>query len=404
MTAAADDEGAPALPPTDPLFDDLPCGLLVTRDDGLVHAINDTLCQWLGRTSDEVVGRLKFQDMLTMGSRIFHQTHWAPLLQLQGSVSEVKLEMAARGGARLPVIVNAVRQTHADGMLHKIALFVLEERHLYERELLTARRRAEQALEAERQANKALQEVQAELEALRAKAEDRAKYAEQMMGIVSHDLRNPLAVIDLCVQTLSKGTLPPDKAKTLDVLSRSNGRALRLISDLLDFTQVRMGSALSLAVRPMDLHAVVAETVAELQLANPRHRLVHVRHGDGACTASADRLVQAIGNLVGNAVQHGANDGVITVTSSNRDGICSVTVHNEGDPVPAELMPRIFEPLVRGGGEGAAAGVGLGLYIVREIARSHDGEVAIESTDGKGTVIMLRFPATPVGTNEAGVG
>lgn len=395
MTAGAPPRGSAALPAADALFAHAPCGLLVTDEDGLVRAANDTLCAWVDRDADALVGRVRFQDLLAVGSRIFHQTHWAPLLQLQGSVSEVKLELLAAAGARLPIMVNAVRHEHPGGLLHKIALFAVEDRHQYERELLAERRRAEELLRSERQAREELAATQAELEQQRATAEDRALFAEQMMGIVSHDLRNPLAVVDMSVRLLARDDLSEAQHKTLQRLKNSNDLALRLIADLLDFTQARLGRGLSVALQQVDLHRVVADSLEDLRLAFPQRRIVHVRRGEGSCVAGADRLVQAVGNLVSNAVRHGDAGGAITVTSEVGAARCSLAVHNEGAPIDAGLLPRIFEPMVRGAGRAAVQGVGLGLYIVSEIARVHGGAVSVDSGAGRGTTFTMEFASAP---------
>ena len=99
-----------ALAGVEALYEQAPCGLLVTDDDGLVLRVNATFCDWLGVAPDALVGERRFQDLLTMGGRIFHQTQWAPLLQIQGSVAEVKLDLVREGRAPLPAVMNAIRR------------------------------------------------------------------------------------------------------------------------------------------------------------------------------------------------------------------------------------------------------------------------------------------------------
>jgi sigma-B regulation protein RsbU (phosphoserine phosphatase) len=126
-------------------------------------------------------------------------------------------------------------------------------------------------------------------------------------------------------------------------------------------------------------------------VAFPERQLRHEQLGDGHCVADADRIVQAIGNLVANAASHGDPVRPITVRSGRSDGRFRVSVHNEGRPIPAEVVPRLFEPMVRGAGA-TARGVGLGLYIVREIARSHGGQVDVRSSAEEGTTFVLDWP------------
>ena len=107
--------------------------------------------------------------------------------------------------------------------------------------------------------------------------------------------------------------------------------------------------------------------------------------------ADANRIVQAVGNLVANAVTHGDAERPITVRSEGSGGRLRVSVHNHGRAIPPELLPRLFEPMVRGA-EPAGAGVGLGLYIVREIVRAHGGTVAVQSDASEGTTVVLDWP------------
>jgi sigma-B regulation protein RsbU (phosphoserine phosphatase) len=154
-----------------------------------------------------------------------------------------------------------------------------------------------------------------------------------------------------------------------------------------------VGKGLSMRKASLDLHALVSEAVSELSLAFPERALRHEASGRAIVQADPDRLVQVLGNLVGNAVSYGAPDRPITITTSGQDGLVQLSVHNEGPPIPPHLLPRLFEPMVRGDEQNAGGrGVGLGLYIVREIARAHGGTVHARSAEGEGTrfVVGLR--------------
>ena len=166
-------------PETLAALDEAPCGLARTNANGVFLRVNATLCGWLGYLDDELVGKRKLQDLLTMGGRIFHQTHWSPLLQMQGSISEVRLELVRKDGGRVPMIMNAVRRESDGAIVHDLAAFVARDRDKFEQELVSARKRLELAI--------------AEATALQSESKDRALFAEQMMAIVSHDLRTPLS-------------------------------------------------------------------------------------------------------------------------------------------------------------------------------------------------------------------
>jgi phosphoserine phosphatase RsbU/P len=378
-------EPAP-LPGMEELYEAAPCGLLVADAKGYLLRVNATLCRWLGYRQEELVAGVRFPDLLTMGGRIFHQTHLAPLLRMQGSVAEVKVELRRKQGEPLPVMLNMTERAWRDQVLITAAVFVAEDRHKYERELLLQRKRAEE-LAAQHAKD------QEELERRELEAKDRALFAEQMMGIVSHDLRNPLSVIHLGAALLTRAALPPQQLEVVQRVDRAVGRAQRLISDLLDFTQARLGKGLSVRPVQVDLHEVVREAVAELAAAFPEHVIRHDAAGDGTWWADADRVTQAVGNLVANAVAYGAAGEPVVVRTHRKAQHFDVSVHNHGPAIPPELQPRLFDAMVRGAQGSASRSVGLGLYIVREIARAHGGDVQVRSSEHDGTCFSILLPA-----------
>ncbi|WP_328738661.1 SpoIIE family protein phosphatase [Streptomyces erythrochromogenes] len=129
------------------LYESAPCGYLSTLMDGTIARINGTLLGWLGLTREEVVGRKRLTDFLTVGGRLYHETHFAPLLRMQGKISEIALELKAPGGRRLPVLVTSTLKTSSDGepILIRTTVFDARQRRAYEGELLRERRAAEEA-------------------------------------------------------------------------------------------------------------------------------------------------------------------------------------------------------------------------------------------------------------------
>jgi phosphoserine phosphatase RsbU/P len=143
----ADDAFYAALLDDDPeaLYERAPCGYLTTTPDGTIVKANATFQTLVGYDREALVGRRKFADLLTAGGRIYHETHYGPMLQMQGSVREVALDLVRPDGSRLPVLVNAVLETHEDGSpkVIRVAVFDATHRREYERELLRAKQRAE---------------------------------------------------------------------------------------------------------------------------------------------------------------------------------------------------------------------------------------------------------------------
>jgi sigma-B regulation protein RsbU (phosphoserine phosphatase) len=355
------------------LYQEAPCALLLTDRIGTILHANRTCERWLGAEPGALSGK-RFQELLTVGGRIFHQTHWSPLLQMQGSIAEVKLELRHADGSVLPFMMNAVSREHDGAVIHEIALFMAQDRVAYERELMLARRQAEELLAVEK---------------------DRALLAEQMVGIVSHDLRSPLNALTLGIDLLGRSSGQREQEQVLGNLGRSVRRARRLIDDLLDFTMARIGQGLNINRREVDVHAAVASHVRDLALAHSNRRLRHESIGAGMGSVDGDRLFQVVSNLVANAAAYGQADAPITVcTHVGAEGF-EVSVHNLGQPIPPDARERLFKPMVRGVDDaGPHRSVGLGLYIVSEIARAHGGSVRVASEAESGTTFTVSFPTT----------
>ncbi|KOV26983.1 histidine kinase, partial [Streptomyces sp. XY413] len=129
------------------LYESAPCGYLSTLMDGTIAKINTTLLGWLGLNREAVVGRMRFTDLLTVGGRLYHETHFAPLLRMQGEIGGVALEIRKADGVRMPVLVSSAVKHGATGepLLIRTTLFDARDRRAYEEELLRARKAAEEA-------------------------------------------------------------------------------------------------------------------------------------------------------------------------------------------------------------------------------------------------------------------
>ena len=200
-------------PPLEQLLDVVPVGLLVTDARGTIRRVNGTLCNWSGHEADELLGRMKLQDLFTVGGRIFHQTHWMPILQMQGSISEVKFDLRRKDGQVMTVMLNAIRQGAGEAVHDIVSVMVAEERNKYERELVLERKRSE-----------ALSQTQ-----LR-EAQDRVLFAEQMVGIVSHVQRDAAPTTAEVAQALGA----PADAPLTRLLVRDQGKIFPLQVDAIE--------------------------------------------------------------------------------------------------------------------------------------------------------------------------
>jgi sigma-B regulation protein RsbU (phosphoserine phosphatase) len=350
---------------------------VLTDGHGLFLGANATFLRWFGYELGELVGRRRFQELLNVGGKIFYQTHIGPLLEMQGSVAEVKFDIKHRDGQTLPILVNIVDRSNEQGKIRQIAIFIAKDRAKYEHELVLARQRAE--------------DLRDQLTRAREIAEDRALFAEQMVAIVSHDLRNPLMAVSLGADSVQLDTVTPRQQRLLGHMSAAVHRAARLINDLLDFTQARVGHGIRVHPVPVDVHACTSGALAELRLALPKRELIHFEEGPAHQLADADRITQCIGNLVGNANAYGDPTLPITVSSIGKPDGFEIRVHNHGSPIPEHLLGKIFEPMTRG--EQASEGIGLGLFIVSQIVNAHGGRMEVHSTSSEGTTFRGFFAA-----------
>jgi hypothetical protein len=219
------------------------------------------------------------------------------------------------------------------------------------------------------------------------------------LAILAHDLRNPLNTISLSAH-VARGSLDePQNEQVFSVIETSVDAINRLISDLIDFASTGLGSAMPLSPMLMNLGQLCSEAVKEVQVAHPKRRIELDAGGDLTIIGDTSRLRQVISNLLGNAIQHGSADGAITLTvrPDEFDNI-SMIVKNNGRPIPAEQLPTIFDPLVRGNvskEHRRQGSIGLGLYIVREVVAAHGGTVEVTSSASAGTQFRVTLPRNP---------
>jgi len=235
---------------------------------------------------------------------------------------------------------------------------------------------------------------------------DRAAFAEQLMGIVSHDLRSPMSSIHLATEVLRRQpTVQPEQQRLLDRIAAANGRAQRLVTDLLDFTQARLGSGLSCRIGPMDLEATCQQALDEARFQHPSH-VFEFRASRATARATSPpgggphgdphRLQQMLGNLLANAVAYGDPKRPVMLSLDMGSDRYSLAVRNWGTPIPPALRGRLFEAMVRGNSEPSAQrSVGLGLYIVHQIVMAHGGDVSVESSAALGTTFTATLPQVP---------
>lgn len=220
------------------------------------------------------------------------------------------------------------------------------------------------------------------------------EFQERFLAILGHDLRNPLASIDMGTSILRAQAHTPEAARVLARMQSSTTRMTRMIEQILDLTRSRLAGGLDLELRPMPLLDTLSKIVEELGVAHPTS-VIELRARAVNLVADQDRLEQVFSNLIGNAILHGEASKPVVVTVQLDAETVSVLVHNEGKPIPPELQARLFDPFRRGERESRTpktAGLGLGLYISSEIVRGHAGSITVESSVERGTTFRVTLP------------
>lgn len=335
-------------------------GFLLTDGDGRILHANSRFSDWVGCSGEELVGTT-ISDHLPIGDKIFYQTHLDPMIRMQGFFEEVALELACKAGARLPVFVNALEHRDPANRLQyvKFSMFKAMDRRKYEQGLIETRTAAMESA---------------------AQLRDDVTLREQFMAILGHDLRNPLAAIQGGMRLISKTPLN-DKAQAVIVLVEQSIKRMQSLIDMtMDFARARLGGGITLDRRSVLLDSTIRHVVEEFRITFPERRIEAQISLPEVVNCDAHRIAQLTSNLVANALTHGAENGTVWISAVLDGDDFVLSVGNPGDPIPSDALNRLFQPFTREYFRPSQQGLGLGLYIAFEIARSHGGRLEVTST------------------------
>jgi len=239
------------------------------------------------------------------------------------------------------------------------------------------------------EAEEGQQQIEADLLAEREVSELR----EQFIAVLGHDLRNPLFAINASAELLLRRTLDERTARVVRQILTSGRRASQLVDDVLDFARGRLGHGIPLNLQEcQDLEATLRHVVAEVQEVHAS-RLIHADIGGLArIRCDQERIAQLLSNLVSNAITHGACSGPVVVKAYIEQYVFKLSVTNQGEPIPADVLPQLFMPYSRPVTDMPQAGLGLGLYIASQIAQAHGGRLDVVSTWEQGTTFTFAMP------------
>jgi len=226
-------------------------------------------------------------------------------------------------------------------------------------------------------------------------SQDLAHSEQMFLAILGHDLRTPLNAVGMSSQfMLDTNELKEPHLTLTGRIVSSAARMNRMIGDLLDFTRSRLGGGIPVERKPMSMESTVHEVVDELAAVYP-DRVIEVQvsgpeRGEWDCA----RISQALTNLVGNAIEHGAPGSVVHIAVGGDERELTVAVQNAGLPIPVDQLNGIFNPMKRREmtGGGPSGNLGLGLFIAERIVSAHNGRISVESTPESGTTFTMHLP------------
>jgi PAS domain S-box-containing protein len=222
----------------------------------------------------------------------------------------------------------------------------------------------------------------------------KAELERQLVGIVSHDLASPLTIIAMAAaRSAAVPGLPGVVVDGLRRILSASQRAERMLHDLLDFTRARLGGSIPVFPQDVELGALVTGLAEELRVGASGRKINVDIQGETRGEWDGDRLAQVVTNLVVNALRYSPADSAVDVRVAGEGGRVVLEVCNQGAPIPPSLLPRLFDPLIRGDHRPAreGTGLGLGLYIVRQIVNAHHGEIEVRSA-AEGTTFRITLP------------
>ena len=396
---------------------------MVVGRGGKLLDVNPILCGWLGYERQELLELNEFQTLLSIGSRLFHHTHWMPLLAMQGSLREIQIDMLHKSGAKIPTLVNATRRTFGDEKVSEratketdntsegdqkdqekaeekgkasfavdyIAVFLAKDRKSYETAILDARKEAEKSFSELKKTKQALDKLNQTL-----LAEDQKK--NEFLATLAHELRNPLVPMRNVVELIKEDqTDPEEKKELIDVLQRQLGQITHLVDDLLDIARISKG-AIVLKRTELDVHTALNDAVLlamplidkkehTLNLDFPEHKLF--------CFADPTRFTQIVLNLLTNAAKYTEHGGVISITLSHDADTLSIVIKDNGIGVAQDKQREIFNMFSQldDGQPMSSQGLGIGLSLVKGLVELHDGTITVFSEGrDKGCEFSVSLP------------
>jgi sigma-B regulation protein RsbU (phosphoserine phosphatase) len=387
-------------------FDESPFYYWTHTDNGAIRDVNTTLCRHLGFAKEDLQGK-PVDTIYNLPTRIFNQTHFYPLLKMQGFAREIFITLQSKDKAAVPVLINAERKVYNDEILTIYAGILVENRKKYEDELVAAKKAAETALNQNTELVRAKQALQRNLEALDQQIHVVHKQNEELKQInhvVTHDLQEPLRKLSIFLNMMEEETDSASKERIVKKLVRVSRQMRSVVSGLQQYVWLGDTRLTPVAV---DVNELLEQVQKELETEYPSVALVLKKETFPSLYADREQMRVLFYQLLSNAIRFRKEKHEARVLLSSNTLLLNlfrniegkykysdffkIELQDDGIGFAPEFREQVFELFKK---LHPTSGSGVGLAICKRIVNNHGGTININSVPGKGTVVTILFPQT----------
>ena len=382
------------------LYHHAPCGYLYTMENGTLIDVNDTFLAITGYSRKEIIENKRFEDFLSIGGKIYYETHFAPLLHMHGEVSQISFDFIRKDETRFPVLINAIKQIANEKQRNYIQFIVLDitQRKQYEMELINAKRKSEELLT---QLSIVNTELTSNIQVIAEQGHQLEKLnatKDKFFSIVAHDLRTPLISLKSFSILLIDHFDRFDKEDILTMskqLSDSVDSTIKMADNLITWAMVQMGELQfnEEKIKVKDITLNIFDVYQKIALQKEINVSFSV---DDSLTIIGDKnqIEFVIRNLVNNAIKFTHKKGFVSLTAKSLpDGLVKISVSDNGVGISDEVKRKLFSLSKKQSTNGTDGekGTGLGLMLSYEFMKLNGGQIDIESSLGKGSTFHTKF-------------
>jgi len=362
--------------------------------------MNDTFLVFTGYSREEIIENKRFEDFLTLGGKIYYGTHFTPLLNMQGEVSQINFDFIRKDETRFPVLINAIKESANEKRHNYIKFIVLDitQRKQYEMELMNAKRKSEQLLTQLRNVNEDLTSNIQVIAEQRDQLEKLNTTKDKFFSIVAHDLKSPLYSLKSFSNMLIDHIDSLNKDEILNMSKRlrdSVDNTIKMADNLITWAMVQMEDYKfnEETIKVKDIISNICDVYQDVALKKGINVNCSVEDSL-TITGDKNQIEFVIRNLVNNAIKFTHKHGFVSLTAKSLpDAQVQISVSDSGVGISDEFKRKLFS-ISKGQstkGTNGEKGTGLGLMLSHEFMKLNGGQIDIESSLGKGTTFHTKF-------------